>query len=258
MAFAARDAAARVIAAHTSRQPIDRLPVACRPASVAEAYAIQDEVIRALGPVGGWKVGVSDPDAEPSCAPVCRDVILPSGADLDAARYHGLALEIEFAFRLRRDLPPQETAYRYDEVADAVDFLPLIEVLGSRYRDRTALSAVEQLADANANGAFITGAPVGDWRSLDFRRATVTLAIDGAIVQSACGTHPAGDPVRLLVWQANHAAARCGGLKRGDIVTTGSLQGASPIRPGSRAVADWGGWGRVELAVAAPAARPTA
>jgi 2-keto-4-pentenoate hydratase len=250
MEFAAREAAALLIEAHHSRRPIDRLPESCRPATLAEAYAIQDEVTRVLGPIGGWKVGMGSPDAEPSCAPVYRDAILAAGALLDPTRYHGLALEVEFAFRLRRDLPPCAGGYTYDEVAAAVDFMPLIEVIGSRYRDRTDLSAAEQLADANGNGALILGAPVADWRDLDFRTERVELAIDGKIVQSACGTHPAGDPVRLVLWQAEHAASRVGGLKAGDIVTTGSLQGATPIAAGSRAVGNWGRWGRIDLTIA--------
>jgi 2-keto-4-pentenoate hydratase len=247
---AARAAAALLVDAHRSRRPIDRLPETLRPAGVADAYAIQDEVSRALGSIGGWKVGMSSPTAEPNCAPVYRAQILAAGAVLDPARYHGLALEIEFAFRLRRDLPPRPGGYDTDEIVEAVDFLPLIEVLGSRYRDRTVVSAFEQLADANANGAFIPGAPIARWRDLDFRTLTVELSIDGTVVQSACGTHPAGDPIRLVVWLADHVARRCGGLKAGDIVTTGSLQGATPIGPGSTAFGDWGIGGRVALQVA--------
>ena len=250
MSSAAREAAALLIAAHRSGVPLDRLPESCRPATLDDAYAIQDEIMPALGPIGGWKVGMGSPDAEPSCAPVCGSVIHGSGAVLDPSRYHGLALEVEFAFRLRCDLPPRALPYGYDEIVAAVDFLPLVEVIGSRYRDRTALSAAEQLADANGNGAFILGTPVADWRELDFRRQRVELRIDSAVVQSARDTHPAGDPVRLVVWQANHAAARCGGLKAGDVVTTGSLQGATPIGAGSKAVGDWGVWGRVDLDIA--------
>ncbi|MEI9982408.1 MAG: fumarylacetoacetate hydrolase family protein [Aliidongia sp.] len=244
---AAQEAAALLVAAHRSGNPLDHLPGSCRPATIADAYAIQDEVTRALGPVGGWKVGMGSADAEPSCAPVYRDAILPSGASLDPRRYHGLALEIEFAFRLRHDLPLRAGPYGHEEIVAAIDFLPLIEVIGSRYRDRTALSAAEQLADANGNGALILGTPVEDWRGLDFREQLVTLTIDGELVQSARNTHPAGDPVRLVVWQANHVASRCGGLKSGDIVTTGSLQGATPAAAGVRAFGDWGCWGRVEV-----------
>jgi len=250
MSVAARQAAALLVAAYRSGAPIDRLPASCRPADIAAAYAIQDEVTALRGPIGGWKTGMGSPTDQPSCAPVYRDVILASGALLDPRRYHGLALEIEFAFRLRRDLPLRSDAYGYDEVAASVDFLPLIEVIGSRYRDRTVLPQAEQLADANGNGAFILGAPV-DWRGLDFRSQRVTLEIDGAVVQSALATHPAGDPVQLVLWQANHAAARCGGLKAGDVVTTGSLQGATAVAGGSHAIGSWGRWGRVTVGIAA-------
>jgi 2-keto-4-pentenoate hydratase len=192
--------------------------------------------------------GPGEQGAEPTCAPVAASAIVESGATFDAARFHGLALEVEFAFRLKRDLPPRDQAYRYEEVVDAVDFVPLIEIVGSRYRDRTGLSVAEQLADANANGAFVLGKAITDWRSFDFMRQRVELAIDGTVVQSAMGTHPAGDPLKLVVWQANHLTGRNGGLRSGAVVTTGSLQGMTPAGAGSRSVGDWGSWGRVEVA----------
>ena len=40
------------------------------------------------------------------------------------------------------------------------------------------------------------------------------------------------------------------GLAAGDIVTTGSLQGATPAAPGTRAVGNWGRWGRVMVNIA--------
>jgi 2-keto-4-pentenoate hydratase len=243
----ARDAAALLLGVEQDGRLLDRLPEACRPGSVADAYAIQDLVIGALGPIGGWKVGMGSPDAEPSCAPVPASRILASGAAFDPARHPGFALEIEFAFRLRRDLPARSTQYGYDEIAASVDFVPLIELIGGRFRDRGALSAFEQLADANGNDAFIVGTPVEAWRGTDFRARRVELAIDGRVVQSALGTHPAGDPLLLVVWQANHAATRSAGLKRGDVVTTGSLQGATPIAAGRHAAGDWGPLGRVEV-----------
>jgi 2-keto-4-pentenoate hydratase len=161
-----------------------------------------------------------------------------------------MAVEIEFAFKLRHALPPSTRPYSYNEVAQAVDFVPLIEVLGSRYGNRMAVTAAEQLADANANGAFIVGTPIAEWRGLDFRTLQVDLSIDGQTVQSARGTHPAGDPLLLVVWLADHTAARCGGLKAGEIVTTGSLQGATSVAAGSRVLGDWVGGGQVTLSVA--------
>jgi 2-keto-4-pentenoate hydratase len=243
----ASDAAHFLIEAHRTGRPIDRLAEPLRPRSIADAYAVQDEIMAAIGPIGGWKVGTSGPDAEPSSAPVPLSAIHRSGVTLEGAKFHGLALEIEFAFRVLRDLPRRDSAYLYDEVAAAIEFVPLIEVIGSRFQDRTALSGPEHLADANSNGAFIVGAAVADWRSIDFRKLKVDLAIDGAIVQTALDAHPLGDPARLVHWQANQSTGRTGGLKRGDIVTTGALKGMAPAKTNSRGIGDWGAAGRVEV-----------
>jgi 2-keto-4-pentenoate hydratase len=39
-----------------------------------------------------------------------------------------------------------------------------------------------------------------------------------------------------VVWLANHLAERCGGLKAGQIVTTGSCTGLPFAKPGDRAI----------------------
>jgi len=243
----ALEAARLILDAHRSGQPTDRLPESCRPQSIADAYAIQDEIMKVLGPIGGWKVGTAGPAAEPSCAPVGKSVIFESGKVLSAKDFHKLALEIEFAFRILKDLPARGTAYGYDEVVEAIEFVPLIEVIGTRYREIAGLSAPEMLADANANGAFIVGAAIRDWRKIDFAAVTVELTIDGKLAQTALNTHPlGGDPAKLVVWQANHAAGRTGGLKQGDIVTTGALKGMSPAGAG-KGVGTWEAYGRVEV-----------
>lgn len=245
----ALEAAKLLIAAHRSGRPIDRLAEALRPVTVEDAYAIQDHVTAALGAVTAWKVGQGGPTGPISIAPIYAGNVHSSGVTLDAAALHQPALEIEFAFRMAQDLPARPQPYAYDEVLAAIEgFCPCIEVLGSRFKDRTDFAAAENLADSNANGALVYAGPLSDWQGLDFATQKVELSIDGKLVQSAVGTHPAGDPVKLVVWTANHLAARNGGLKRGDVVTTGSLDGATPVGPGSYGVATYGAFGRVEVA----------
>lgn len=250
MSDPAYQAAQLLIAAHRSGQPIDRLPEGLRPETIEDAYAIQDEVSKALGAVTAWKVGQGGPTGPISIAPIYASKVHTSGVTLDAATLHQPALEIEFAFRMGADLPDRAQPYSYDEVVAAIEgFCPCIEVLGSRYKDRSALPAAENLADGNANGGLVYGGPLTDWSGLDFPTQKVELTIDGKVVQSPVGTHPAGDPVKLVVWTANHLMARTGGLKRGDVVTTGSLDGATPAGPGSKGVASYGAFGLVEVAL---------
>ena len=246
----ALDAARLLIAAHRTGQALDRLPEDLRPATIEDAYAIQDHVTAALGAVTAWKVGQGGPTGPISIAPIYADRVYASGVTLDPAKLPDAALEMEFAFRMSQDLPDRPQPYAYDEVVAAIEgFCPCIEVLGSRFKDRTGFTAAENLADGNANGALVYAGPLTDWSGLDFTTQKVELAIDGNIVQSAVGTHPAGDPVKLVVWTANHLMARTGGLKRGDVVTTGSLDGATPVGAGSRGVATYGAFGRVEVAL---------
>jgi 2-keto-4-pentenoate hydratase len=243
-------AAALLAEAHHTGQRLNRLPADCRPTNIAEAYAIQDAMVHALGPIGGWKVGRSGND-EPRCAPMPKHRLFQSGVALHAASYPDAALEIEFAFRIRAALPARADRYDRGEVAAAVDLVPLIEIVGTRFFDLDAVDPLEKLADLSANAAFVVGRPVADWRRIELPQTDVKLSINGTIVQKTTGPGPAGDPLALLVWMANHAMARSGGLKPDEMVTTGALRGMTPIAAGSHAAGKWQDWGHVELSFAA-------
>jgi len=239
-------AARLLIDAQRDHRPIDRLPAEASPHSIDDSYRIQDHIIQSAGAIGGWKVGMAGPGAPPSCAPIFASDFYPSGIKLDTTRFHLRAIEIEFAFRVTKELPAAGSS-NYADIVDAIEFVPLIELLDSRFTDPAALTAEERLADRNANGACIVGPALRDWKSLDFSKLRVTLAVDGTIIQAACGTHPAGDPVLLVVWQAEHCRQRGRPLAIGDVVTTGSLQGNSPIATGTAALGIWEQAGQIEL-----------
>jgi len=243
-------AAALLAEAHHTGHRLHRLPADCRPTNIAEAYAIQDAMIHALGPIGGWKVGRRGND-EPRCAPMPKHRLFQSGVALHAGSYPDAALEIEFAFRVNAALPARADRYDQEEVATAVDLVPLIEIVGTRFFDLDAVDPLEKLADLSANAAFVVGRPVADWRTIELAQTDVKLSINGMIVQKTTGPGPAGDPLALLVWMANHAMARSGGLKPEEMVTTGALRGMTPIAAGSHAVGEWQDWGLVELSFAA-------
>jgi 2-keto-4-pentenoate hydratase len=232
----ASEAAERIAAAHRNGQAIPRLDPLLRPADVAAAYLIQDDVAAVLGPIAGWKVGRNPTDGLDTCAPLFRSRIFSGGPAPTPASLLGTALEIEFAFRVGADLLPREESYTLAEVAEAIDaFVPLVELVGGRFLDRPNLSPPEQLADGYGAAVFV-GTPVADWSGLDFAALRAELRIDGKPVQSACDAHPAGNPLLLVVWLANHLARRpaAGGLKRGQIVTTGGLAGVTAVTGGEQ------------------------
>jgi 2-keto-4-pentenoate hydratase len=253
MTDAIEDLATRIVAARRTGLHITDVPEALVPANAAAAYAVQDAVVRRLGAaIGGWKVGAASPEAEPNCAPLLASLVLPSPARVDAARFPLRGIEGELAFRLGRDLPPRATPFGEDEVWDAIGSLHVaIELVDSRFADRAAVPPLALLADNGTNGAFIHGPPVGDWRAVDFLRQPARLVIDGAEAASAVGGNAAGHPRRLLAWLANHLAQRHGGLKAGEIVTTGTHTGLRFAPPGAVVTVEFAGLGEATLTLAA-------
>ena len=71
--------AARLLCAARGGAPVHELPLNCRPQSDADAYEIQEAVVRQLGEtIGGWKVGAASAASAAFCAPIWMKMIRPS------------------------------------------------------------------------------------------------------------------------------------------------------------------------------------
>jgi 2-keto-4-pentenoate hydratase len=244
----ARQAAELLVAARRTGTPLDGLPAALRPADAAAAFAIQDAVMALLGErAGGWKVGLA-PGAPPSCAPLFASLIRPSPLAIPAAQVPMLGVEAEIAVRIGRDLPPRAAPYARPDIEAAIDAVcPAIEIVHSRLKGFLKATPDDKLADNVANGAFVYGAPVADWRRLDLAALRVRLEIGGKLLVDKVGGCPSGDPLVAVVWLANHLTARCGGLAAGHIVTTGSCVGMPFAQPGDAAIATFEGLGTAQV-----------
>jgi 2-keto-4-pentenoate hydratase len=53
--------------------------------------------------------------------------------------------------------------------------------------------------------------------------------------------------LRLLTALANHCTGRTGGLREGEMITTGSITGVTFAKPGAAVTADFGPLGTVRL-----------
>ncbi len=164
------EAARILVKARRERARIAELPV--KPATVAEAHAIQDEVTSQLGAVVGAYKATSPRNDEPTRGVIYAGTIRPSPARVPVSEAPDCGVEAEVAFRFIRDLPPRAAPYTRDEVADAVEACAAIEVITSRFRDRATRGALENLADCVSNGGFVYAAPLPEWRHLDFRAFT--------------------------------------------------------------------------------------
>jgi len=122
----------------------------------------------------------------------------------------------------------------------------VIEVVESRFADFRAQDKLSVLADCMSNGALIVGA-AAPWPNFDLARPPARILIDGKLAAEA-SSNSGGDPLRLLAELVTYAVRRTGMLKAGTMVTTGSTTGMIFATAGANVVADFGAFGRVEVA----------
>jgi 2-keto-4-pentenoate hydratase len=241
-------AAELLLEARRTVQPIDDLPPAMAPRTLEEAYYVQDLMLKAVGKAGGWKVGAMTPDGTPFYAPMPVDGFATSGERI-AKQYRRLrGVEAEIAFLMGKDLPPRSTPYSRDELVDAIASChPAIELLESALLDPDAVDRLTAIADLQSNGGFISGSAVEGWQDFDFANESAQMNVDG-FVRVANGKNAAGgDLLRLVLWLANEAQSRTGGLLAGQWITTGSWTGKIMADSGSVALARFLQFGEVTV-----------
>jgi 2-keto-4-pentenoate hydratase len=248
-------AASLLLDARAGNTPIVGLPEACRPASVEDGYAIQDAVTARIGlTVNGRKIGCTAVDSQrflgvdgPFLGRMFAETSHISGVTLPGSAFAMRGIEGEFAFRLGRDFPPRPTPYSRDEVGAGATLHPAIEIVCTRYVDWLKVGAPSIVADNGAHAAFIEGAAVQDWHTLDLANHRMVLTVDGKQIAEGLGSAVLGHPLDALVFAVNASAQRGHPLKAGDAVSTGTCVGFHPVGPSAHVVVDLGPLGRAEL-----------
>jgi 2-keto-4-pentenoate hydratase len=201
-------------------------------ADLAAAYQVQKVYVgEAIGSdqIAGYKIGLTSQRMQAMCGidqPIAGAVfkrrVMKSGASVRIADYHHLGLEFEICARLGRDLEPRKTPYTRDEAARAVDAVcAAIELIDDRHADYAVLDCKSLVADNSWNAGVVLGSFVVPPSALD---EVVGVAFqDGAEIGRGRGADALGHPFEPLAWLANHLALQGDGLKRGDIVMTGSI-----------------------------------
>ncbi|HZZ09254.1 MAG TPA: hydratase [Paraburkholderia sp.] len=228
------DLAHRLVQARREHRPIDMPSPDSLPPDAATAYAIQQAVISGLGDVtGAWKIGAKAPGGAASGAPIPASLVLPSPARVPHEGFFRVLVELEIAFRFSEPIEPRGRAYARDEVLSKVGVvLPAIEIVDSRFAEWPNVAPLAQLADAQNNGALITGHAVpyaGIARGFDFVSPELELSFDGLSLLPEATGNPAGDPRELLVWFVNHCAAMGITIEPEWTLTTGSYVGAHTV-----------------------------
>jgi 2-oxo-3-hexenedioate decarboxylase len=244
--------AARLAKAAADRTVIEPLTADVPDLDLATAYRVQRELRGFAGHVVGWKLGLTSRAKQeqvgvstPVYGFLAGSGALDIGERLDTSQLIQPRCEPEIVFVLGRDLVgPHVTAA--DVMAATAGVAAGIEVLDSRYRDYR-FTAADVIADNTSAARFVVGIPMPP-QGMDLRLAGVVLEHNGQVVDTASGAAALGHPAAAVAWLVRTLAAEDGGLRAGEIVLSGGLTAAVPVRAGDVVVATIDRLGSVELA----------
>jgi 2-keto-4-pentenoate hydratase len=227
--------ARHIFEGHERRRLFERLRGDLAPASLAEAYDVQDEVHRLFreagwGELAGHKIALTSKPIQELCGvdqpaggAIFARTVRRSPATVRLGDFMHLGLEFELGVRLGADLPASAAPHTRESVADAVaTCMPAFELIEDRGADYGDLDAASILTDKCWCGGVVLGTEVADWRHLDLTSAAVELIWNDEVVDRGVTGAAMGHPFEGLAWLANLLAARGRAMKAGEIVITGS------------------------------------
>ena len=231
--IAAGRAAEALLAEHKANSRFKTLGPQDAPATISDAYDIQDKYVALLrgehGATVGYKVGLTSQTMQTFCGidhPIAGVVLArrvhQSGAMVRRSDYGRLGLEFEIAVRIKSDVPVKSGPFTADLIEPHIDGIcAAIELVDDRNADYAALDVLSLVADNSWNGGIVLSEFAATWSDLESVVGRATK--DGVAIGEGHGRDILGHPFNSVAWLASQLASRGAGLKAGQVVMTGSV-----------------------------------
>src|ERR1700716_108931 len=231
--IAARRAAESLLAEHKANARFRPLGPPDGPATIPDAYDIQERYVALLrsehGDAVGYKVGLTSAPMQAFCGidhPIGGVVLARrvhrSGATVQRSDFGRLGLEIEIAVRIKSDVEatavPCAAAMIEPHIAGAC---AAIELVDDRNADYTHLDVLSLVADNSWNGGIVLSEFATKWPDLESVLGRASK--DGVGIGEGFGRDILGHPFNSAAWLATQLNSRGVTLKAGQIVMTGSV-----------------------------------
>lgn len=216
------------------------------PDTLETGMAAQAIAAAAIGKeVGGWKVAFNS--NRPVAAPLLDVYDTGESCALTVPKSGTVGVEIEICFVLANDIPAPETGKNYtrDDILSQVASVHLgAELVSYRLVEENKAPFPLFLADRLGNHSFVLGPKIDSAiitrvANEDATLPALVLECDGEVLFAAKPKHPQADAVAPLLAYANAPLDHLGGLKRGQVVTTGSLCGLVRLTGQTSIKASW-------------------
>jgi len=262
---AGTDPLAKLLAsAWRTRTLIDEIDAAALPGDRAQAFAIQEEMVRETGErIDGWKVGAGARAVQhaegfdgPIPGMILHSTLCAGDARFQATDLPEARLECEYAFRFLEDVSLNGAPCTSEDLVGRVALHIAFDITSTRIApalkaslDKLAAMRLG-IADNGNGGAIVIGGEIADWRELDLLALGVEIDLNGRRFSPVFTGESRADPVETLVDSVNDLAGRGLFFRAGNYLLTGSLTEPQPIAMGDRAVADFEAMGRLAVELA--------
>jgi 2-keto-4-pentenoate hydratase len=231
--IAARRAAEKLLAEHKVNQRFTAFGPPDAPATISDAYDIQDRYVALLqsehgGPVG-YKVGLTSATMQAFCGinhpiagVVLKSRLHQSGATIRRSDFGRLGLEFEIAVRIKSDVPATSVPLTAEAIRPHIDGVcAAIELVDDRSAEYAGLDVLSLVADNSWNAGSVLSEFSTAWPDLESVLGRATKEREA--IGEGHGRDILGHPFNSVAWLATQLAARGAGLKAGQIVMTGSV-----------------------------------
>ncbi len=240
------------------------------PASVAQAYDVQDALVAlrcaaGCGPRVGHKIALTTPAmrafvgyGDSIAGQVLASAVQRSPANISASAGVHIGFECELAFLVgsdtRADAPPSNRAEIAAHIGGVCAAFELIDDRGadySRFGKDEGATMLSLAADNAWNHGVVLGDWKTDWQGLDLAALRGVASINGVEAGAGHGRDVLGHPLDAMLWIVRHLHGRGQGLRAGEFVTTGSLVTTRFPQVGDRVSFAVDGVGEVRMDISA-------
>lgn len=258
-------AAADLLGAERSGQQIGLLTQRFPEIGMADAYAIQNAIFRAKLAEGrtviGWKIGLTSKAMQyalsidvPDSGILFDDMAFANEARVPQGRFIQPRIEAEIAFVTKAPLGGRDVT-RADVLAATEYVAPAIEILDTRIvrsdpETGQTRKIFDTISDNAANAGVVLGAERHAVEAFDLRWVGAIVTRNGEVEETGLGAGVLNDPVESVVWLARRMADYGQSITPGQIILSGSFVRPVECPSGTEIRADFGSFGRVDIAFA--------
>lgn len=256
------DAAKRLFEAEKHNSQIDILSLSNPGMDMDDAYAIQSKLVKHKQDSGrsviGWKIGLTSKAMQnalnidiPDSGVLFDDMHFENASHVPNGRFIQPRIEAEIAFVMGQDIAG--TAVTKEDILLATDYVsPSLEILDTRIKRVDAATGKTRLvfdtiADNAANAGVVLGPQKHDIADFDLRWVGAIVTRNDEVEETGLGAGVLNDPVQSMLWLVQRLAQYGQGLRKGDIVLSGSFIRPIECPPNSRINADFGRFGDVTV-----------